>query len=140
MVLNHDCFRAMLLYIETHCVFEDTKRGRAMHEVTFVELCRAEELNNYSSEDKYYIVSMLFEGGFVHGFVIPKGRYHNFDIANIDGLTMKGHEMADNIHNETIWNNTKSKLKGAGRISLSIFSQIVGETAAAYSKKMMNLE
>lgn len=105
-----------------------------------LELCRAEELNNYSSEDKYYIVSMLFEGGFVHGFVIPKGRYHNFDIANIDGLTMKGHEMADNIHNETIWNNTKSKLKGAGRISLSIFSQIVGETAAAYSKKMMNLE
>lgn len=34
MILNHDCFRAMLLYIETHCVFEDTKRGRAMHEVT----------------------------------------------------------------------------------------------------------
>lgn len=140
MVLNHDCFRAVLLYIETHCVFEDTKRGRAMHEVTFVELCRAEELKDYSDEDKLYTVSMLFEGNFVRGYVIPKDCYHNFKIAIIDGLTMIGHEMADNIHNDTIWNNTKSKLKGVGRISLSIFSQIVGETAAAYSKKMMGIE
>lgn len=31
MVLNTDCFRDILKYIEKHCIYEDTDRGRKIH-------------------------------------------------------------------------------------------------------------
>ena len=93
-----------------------------------------------SNDNKHYIVSKLFEGGYVNGYVIPKNNFETFRRANITSLTLKGHDMVDNISNDTIWNGVKDKIKSGGRVSISILSQIVGETAAAYSKKMMGIE
>ena len=58
MVLNKDCIRDILIYIEEKCVYYEDKRfGHMLHEVTFNEICKAEELSQYSKDDsvKYYL-------------------------------------------------------------------------------------
>lgn len=140
MVLNQDCFREIILYIEQHNVPEIIHGKQRMHEVSFHELCNAPELNHFTNEDKHYIITKLFEGEYVNGSYIPNNNLENFSIAYISSLTLRGHDMADNISNDTIWANVKNKFKGATKISLSLLSQVVGETAAAYSKKMMGIE
>ena len=138
MVLDHECFRAILLYRERNCYY-DTQSEKQM-DISFYKICNAEELKIYSNDNKHYIVSKLFEGGYVNGYVIPKNNFETFRRANITSLTLKGQDMVDNISNDTIWNGVKDKIKSGGRVSISILSQIVGETAAAYSKKMMGIE
>ena len=140
MVLNQECFREIIIYIEQHNIPEIIHGKQKMHEVSFYELCNASELNNFTVEDKHYIVTKLFEGQYVNGTYIPSTNLENFSTAYISSLTLKGHEMADNISNDTIWNSVKDKFKGATKISLSLLTQVVGETAAAYSKKMMGIE
>lgn len=83
MILNHDCFRAVLLYIEEKCVYEDTKFGRRMHEVSYSEICNAHSLQNYSVEDKSYIITILFEGGFIAGYTIPPNSFRKFRVKTI---------------------------------------------------------
>ena len=140
MILNEDCFRDVILYIESNCVYETVNGKKKMHEVSYNEILKTNSLIKFCEDDKRYIISKLFEGEYVTGYVIPKNNYLNYNMASIAGLTMKGHDMAANIKNETIWNETKSKLKGTAKVSLSILSQIVGETAASYSKRMIGLE
>ena len=139
MVLNKDCIRDILIYIEEKCVYYDDKRfGHMLHEVTFNEICKAEELSQYSKDDKYYTVQKLFEGHFIKGYVIPKDCYDKFNYANITALSLRGHDLLDNIKPETVWNQTKSVLHKVGSFSLSIMAQVAGEIMAVYTKAMMN--
>lgn len=138
MVLNQECFRDIILYIQDHTEKEIINGKPRMHEVTYYEITNAPNLACYTNDDKHYIVTKLFEGGYVNGNYSPN--LENFQRARMSSLTLKGHEIADNISNDTIWNNVKDKFKGATKISLSLLSQVVGETAAAYSKKMMGIE
>lgn len=135
MVLNQDCFRDVILYIQFHTIKETINEKPRMHEVTYYELCNSNELDQYTNDDKHYIITKLFEGKYINGTYIPNNNLDNFHSARISSLTLKGHEMADNISNDTIWNSVKNKFKGAASISLSILAQVVGETAAAYAKK-----
>lgn len=59
MILNHDCFRAILLYIEDKCVYEEIKNKKRMHEVSYYELINAESLSVFDDNDIHYIVSKL---------------------------------------------------------------------------------
>lgn len=141
MKLNKDCIRDILLYVEEHCVYEDDKRfGHRLHEVTFNELCNAEKLSQYSQDDKHYTVEKLFEGNFIKGYVIPKGTHDKFNYAFIESLSLRGHDLLDNIRPEPVWDKTKGVLQKVGDFSLGIMSQVAGEIMAAYTKKMMGLE
>lgn len=140
MRLNHNCFRKILLYIESHCIYNNHPTfGRLLHEVSLDELLNSSELKNFSYDDIHYTIQKLFEANFINGYVLPQNCYSNFDIANISGLTMNAHNFVDNVREEPIWTETKNKLSKIGDVSISIVSQIAGETAAAYSKKMLNL-
>lgn len=63
MVLNKDCVRDTLIYIEQNCIYyDDPKFGHRPHEVTFNEICKTEELSKYSQDDKYYTIQKLLKG------------------------------------------------------------------------------
>ena len=141
MKLNKECIRDVLLYDEEHCIFEDNKLGKhRLHEVSFHELCNAENLSQYTADDIRYTLSKLFEGRYIQGYVIPKDAYVTFSIANVVGLTLRGHDLLDNIRPEPVWDKTKGVLQKVGDFSLGIMSQVAGEVMTAYTKKMMGLE
>lgn len=140
MVLNKDCVRDTLIYIEQNCIYyDDPKFGHRLHEVTFNEICKTEELSKYSQDDKYYTIQKLFEGNYIKGYVIPKNSYDKFRYANIESLSLTGHELLDNIKPKPVWDKTKSALKHIESISLDAMSKVAGETMVTYVKSIMNL-
>jgi hypothetical protein len=72
MVLNKDCFRDILKYIECHCKYENTNHGRKMHEVSFFEICNTEELSHYDDETKHYVFQNYLKINISMGALFPK--------------------------------------------------------------------
>lgn len=141
MKLDKDCIREVLLYIEEHCIFETDKFGeKRIHIVGFHELTEANELSKFYEDDIRYTIVKLLEGDYIKGSLIPKNSGLNFQIVQITQLTLRGHDLLDNIRPEPVWNKTKGILHKVGDFSLSIMSQVAGETMAAYTKSMMGLE
>lgn len=140
MRLNKECIRDVLLFVEENCQYYDHPQfGRQLKAVTYILLCESEKFSQYDKYEIYYTVSKLFEGRYVQGYVIPKEAYYNFNYATIEGLSLAGHDLLDNIRPETVWQETKNVLHKVGDFSLGIMSQVAGQTMAAYSKTMMNL-
>lgn len=140
MKLDKDCIRLVLLYVEGHCVYKTNKFGdKTIHNVNLYELVHAEEFSGINEDDIRYTIVKLLEGGYIKGTLIPKNSGLNFDIVNISQLTLRGHDLLDNIRPEPVWNKTKSILQKVGDFSISIMAQVAGETMAAYTKSMMNL-
>lgn len=140
MKLDKDCIRLVLLYVEGHCVYKTNKFGdKTMHNVNLYELTHAEEFSGISENDIRYTIIKLLEGGYIKGTLIPKNSGLNFDIVNISQLTLRGHDLLDNIRPEQVWSKTKNILQKVGDFSLGIMSQVAGETMAAYTKSMMGL-
>lgn len=141
MVLDKECIRNTLLYIEKHCKYYDDKRfGHILHEVSLKELTECEDLKQYDYDAIHYTLEKLFEGRFIQGNYIPSNAPHTFHIAYVKALSLRGHDLLDNIRPEPVWNETKSVLQKVGDFSLGILSQIAGEIMAAYTKKMMGLD
>lgn len=140
MKLNKECIRDILLYVEENCqYYEHPQFGRRMRAVTYHLLCESEEFSKYNKDDIYYTISKLFEGHYVQGYVIPKNSYSHFEMATIEGLSLVGHDLLDNIRPESVWKETKGVMQKVGDFSLGVMSQVAGETMAAYTKSMMKL-
>lgn len=110
-----------------------------MYIVSFHELKNEDEFSGIQEDNIKYTVVKLMEGGYIEGRLIPENSGVNFDIVRISQLTLRGHDLLDNIKLEPVWDKTKSILYKVGDFSLGIMSQFVGETMAAYTKSMMNL-
>lgn len=140
MKLDKDCIRLILIYIEEHCIYETGKFGnKTMHNVNLHELMQSKDLLNTPEDDIRYTVVKLLEGGYIKGSLISQNSGINFDIVRISQLTLRGHDLLDNIRPEPVWDKTKSVLHKVGDFSLGIMSQVAGEIMAAYTKSMMNL-
>ena len=110
-----------------------------MHNVNLHELMQSKDLLNTPEDDIRYTVVKLLEGGYIKGSLISQNSGINFDIVRISQLTLRGHDLLDNIRPEPVWDKTKSVLHKVGDFSLGIMSQVAGEIMAAYTKSMMNL-
>ena len=141
MILDKECIRDTLLYIEKHCVYYDDKRfGHRLHDVSLKELSECDDLKKYDYDTIHYTLEKLFEGRFIDGCYVPNNAPHTFRSARIDALTLRGHDLLDNIRPEPVWDKTKGVLQKVGDFSLGIMSQVAGEIMAAYTKKMMGLD
>lgn len=140
MRLNKDCIRDLLLLVENKCVYyEHPKVGKRLFTLSFKQICQSDEMKNYNEDVIRYTISKMFEGNYVEGCVIPPNSHLKFKMCEIDGLTLKGHELLDNIRPETVWQETKSVMSKVGDFSLGIMSQVAGEVMASYTKAMMKL-
>lgn len=136
MILDKDCVRDTLFYIEQHCVYYDDKRlGRRLHEVSIKELSESDELSTYDYDTIHYTLEKLFEGNYIQGYFIPNNAPHTFKIAYVEALSLTGHALLDNIKPQSIWDKTKEKMQKIGSFSLDIMSQIAGEAMAAHIYK-----
>lgn len=141
MRLNKDCIRDLLLLIENKCVYyEHPKFGTLLYTMSFNQVCKFEEMSTYNEDDIRYTIAKMFEGHYIEGHISPANSYLNFNTVNIEGLTLIGHDLLDNIRPETVWQETKSIMGKVGDFSLKIMSQVAGETMAAYTKSMMKLK
>lgn len=141
--LNHDCVRKILLFIEKTIKYSPDNRGRMqVNSFGLKTLYEAKELSKFSQEDIWYSTLKLFEAHFITGYVIPKGgeKCNVMSSCNIDGITMEGHSFVDNVRENPVWKETKSKINKFGSASIQVASQIATGVAVELAKAQMGIK
>lgn len=108
MRLDHDCVRGVLLAIESDLALND----RAIYS----RLSTSEHLQGLSSDHAYYAFQVLWKGGYIDGV----SGYRNS--VSIHGLTWEGHQLLDNLRDETVWSKVKAKTSFLSSVSVDILA------------------
>jgi hypothetical protein len=87
------------------------------------------KVSEYSTEVIAYHLNLLID----EGFLVGNGKRAGIPLIN--NMTWKGHELLDDIRDETVWGNTKERIKGLSSVGVSL----VWEIAKAELKKRLNL-
>ena len=121
MKLNPDYVRDILLFIEKELDYEDIESSAPhMHkEITDGELVCNQYFDKYNKQELSYALEILIKEGFIDLAARPSIHNGNIYIARIIGLTWKGHELLDNIRDNTVWNAVKKKAAKFGGLSIS---------------------
>lgn len=108
MRLDHDCVRGVLLAIESELTLND----RAIYS----QLSTSEHLRDLSSDHAYYAFQVLWRSGYIDGV----SGYRNS--VSIHGLTWEGHQLLDNLRDETVWSKVKAKTSFLSSVSVDILA------------------
>lgn len=104
-----DCAPDILLYVKQNCCFKESKFGKRWYEVSFDELCKAEQFSQYEIETISYTITMLLDYQLIKQGKIKSKSY--IDNGFINSLTSKGHEFIDNVSSEELWNKIKTAIQ-----------------------------
>lgn len=90
---------------------------------------KSSSLKKYSYEEVDYHFSQCIQSGYIRGDV---GAQYGFSFSD---LTPTGHAFLNTIRSNTIWKQTKDKIKPLGTVSINVISQV----AAAFAKDALGL-
>lgn len=121
MKLNADYVRDILLYIEKFLDYEDSQSNTPYHhkEISDGKLVCDEHFKNHNKQELTYALESLIKADFIN--LADKPLIHDGNVMNarIIGLTWVGHELLDNIRDNTVWNAVKKKAAKFGGLSIS---------------------
>lgn len=138
MELNPDCMRKILIYIEDNIKYSKDNRGRMQcNSFGLPNLYNADELSKFSQEDIHYVTLQLFLENYITGYRIPQESNTMIDTCKITGLTMKGHNLLDNIRENPIWTETKNRVCRAGKASIDVISNVAATVISEVIKTKM---
>lgn len=130
MRLNHDYVRDILLYIENNLDYKYDQTNQHK-EISDGQLVCADCFKDYNKQELTYALELLIKSGFIDLASSPNIHNGNIKIARIIGLTWNGHELLDNIRNDTVWNAVKEKSKKFGRFSINTLATCAGQLTIA---------
>ena len=114
MKLLHDCIRDVLL-----CLEDNLEDNRVISTQKVLET-----IQDYSLEDINYTCKKLNEAGY-----IKAKQYIGREIV-ITEITYNGHMFLDNIRDNAIWKETKSKISKLASVSLPVIQQVASQLIA----------
>ncbi len=115
MILKHDCVRDTMLYLEENLTLDNIITTSAI------------KINKYDIDDIIYTIKMLNDAGYINAKYCG---YDNKPIYSISSLTWDGHQFLDNIRDNDIWKETKSKVSKITSVSLPIIQQVAAQLIA----------
>ena len=113
MRLNYDCFRDVLLFLESSSYNET---------VPYYKIKDA--LQKYDENTISYTCVKLYEANMIDGNFINYDGSNMPIIHSITDITFLGHEFLSEIHEDTVWNKVKSISNKIGVTSLSALTEI----------------
>ena len=121
MRLNPDYVRDILLFIEKELDYEDAESNtpHTHKEITDGQLVYNKHFDKYNKQELSYALELLIKEGFIDLASRPNMHDGNINCARIIGLTWQGHELLDNIRDNTVWNAVKKKAAKFGGLSIS---------------------
>ena len=111
MKLNHDCVRHLLIFLENNLTYQNS------YWISDIEL------SDYSHDDLLYTAEKLYEAGYIDCDII-KTLSSNQPQILIKEITWNGHELLDNIRDNSVWTKIKKKLSGFASVSLPIINSV----------------
>lgn len=110
MKLNKDCVREVLIYLEEHLGYNDHLDASTI------------QIDPYTSEEILYTISLLSEARYIKAIPI-----RNLSAATsyfVVSILMPGHDLLDNIRDNTVWTKTKKTASKFTSVSLNILSSV----------------
>ena len=139
MRLNHDYVRDILLFIESEITIEDNKHKELM----YGKLLSHDNFKKHDKDELLYALELLLQEGYINCAKPPYFVRGSLMNATIIGLSWQGHQLLDNVRNDTVWNAVKSKALKLGGASLSVISQtahLIISTLMKEPNALQNLE
>lgn len=90
-------------------------------------------IENYDKDVVAYHCKLLFEAGLISSY---KPTYADDEIYSfsVGSLTWQGHELLDKIREDSVWNNTKKKIKDS---MLPMTLDVIKDVATSIVAKML---
>ena len=123
MRLNHDYVRDILLFIESELEYENNQHKELM----FGKLLAHDNFTKCDKDELLYALELLIQEEYINCARAPYFVRGNLMSADIIGLTWKGHELLDNVRNDTVWNAVKQKSMKFGKFSLTTLAMCAKE-------------
>lgn len=135
MKLNPDVVRALLIYISDNLDYKDKDSACPEKRETLgkYSIVTNEYFSKYNRSEISYALELLIAENYVT--TANKPQYNsagNLTIANINGLSMKGHELLNDIKDETFWNKAKERAAKVGGLSLGALAAGAKAIATAW--------
>ena len=128
MRLNHDYVRDILLFIESELTFDDNGKHQ---ELMFGKLLVDDNFKKHDENELLYALELLIQEGYINCAKQPYFVRGSLMNATIIGLTWQGHQLLDNVRNNTVWNAVKNKAVKFGGFSLSVLSHAANAVGMA---------
>lgn len=135
MELNYDCFRDVLLTLESclqveerpdksHALLDNAsnKTCFCFSFVTIDTLMGMERIKKYTKSEVLYALYNLDQAKFVEADIEIQGMV--FRQCIVYDITYQGHMFLKNIHDDSIWHKTKSKISAIGGAALPIVTEV----------------
>lgn len=129
MKLNHDCIRALLIYLEENLV---TKPNGIPVGLKLSYALDQEGLSEFTQEDIFYAASKLVESKYitlVNKDAIPR-------LMIIKEISWIGHDYLDSIRDSKVWFEVKEKTKSFSSVAF----EVVKSVAVEVTKQMMGFK
>ena len=110
MKLNKDCVRDVLLYLEEHLGYDDRLDASSI------------KIEPYTYEEILYTISLLSEAGYIK--TIPIRNLSAATSYFVVSILMPGHDLLDNIRDNTVWTKTIKTASKFTSVSLNILSSV----------------
>lgn len=134
MKLDFDCVRDILLYVEENSGYRDIDSvvPQKHKEIPHASIIENSRFSKYNKEDVVHTLELMIKEG-LFDFASKPIYDSNNDLAyaRIIGLTWSGHELLDNIRNNTVWNAVKEKTKKVGKVSIKAMAGAASALATA---------
>lgn len=121
MKLNADYVREILLFVEKELVYDDNNSPfpHTHKQISNIQLISDPYFISYNKSELSYALEQLIKEGYIELAGVPNKFNNNINMAKIIGLTWRGHELLDNIRDNTIWGAVKKKAAHFGGLSIS---------------------
>lgn len=133
MVLNEDCVRDILLYLEKTLNYNSY--GIMGTNSIIIE----DELKKYDNKIVHYAIEKLIEGEIISTHGIPHNMIDRLPSIQISDITYRGHELLNNIRPESAWQKTKSVACKMGRHSLGFLETVAHDIAIEAAKEAVKI-
>jgi len=116
VTLNHDCVRAVLLYIEKNQVYQPVEvEGFEdlchLQPISSIKICR-DLSKQFKEDDIRYACVQACDGGYLDGSPLDSCTIL------INDITFKGHEFIRVMKNDNVWSKVKDRAAKFGGLTL----------------------
>lgn len=142
MELNYSCIRATLLYLEKELDYsEDADILKGIHNsISYIQVMENEKLSKkYSQKEILYSLETLHDSKFINALFKRGGNDAHIVFFIINDITKAGNDLLNNIRDDGVFKEVKSKVSKVAGASLNIFAQVAGTVSAEYTKQMLGL-
>jgi hypothetical protein len=117
MKLNHECVRALLLYLEENLMYKANGNPEGV-KLKYID--DEPDISNFSTDEIYYSAKKLVEAKYIKVMdsKLPTRSW------KIEEITFNGHDYLDSIRDDKVWNEVIERTKPFASVGIDIVKSL----------------